>query len=192
MLTPVDVHGDLVKLAGEVDLDLFDMTLESNEQRLGQWKFTIDEVRSKWQSGFISSGYLFQVDWQKPPVARELTLHARLRIPDGRTFDVTSQVKVEPPVAASQSVARTGNPQRRMGPSSPLAGKATVSDVTPSAATVKSRRPNFADEIDDNKTSPAPRIRPNPASPLNPASPPSDAPTRTSDKWTDETIPTVR
>ena len=124
MLIPVDAHGDLVKLAGEVELDLFDMTLEADQQRLGKWKFTLDEVRSHWHSGFISSGYLFQVDWQKLPVASELTLHARLSIPDGRKFDVTTQVKVEPPAPASRPVARTGKSTRGEGPSSPLAGRA--------------------------------------------------------------------
>jgi outer membrane murein-binding lipoprotein Lpp len=186
MLTPVDAHGDLVKLAGEVELDLFDMTLESDEQRLGQWKFTIDEVRSKWQSGFISSGYLFQVDWQKFPVARELTLHARLSIPDGRRFDVTSQVKVEPPTAASRPVARTGKPPRRVGPSSPVYSNPAATGVTPASATVKARRPNSAAAFDASKVSPTPRIRP------TPPTTPSNAPTRTSDKWTETTIPTVR
>src|SRR5579872_1241463 len=41
LLTPVDAHGDLVKLAGEVVLELFDMTLAPDQQRLGEWKFTI-------------------------------------------------------------------------------------------------------------------------------------------------------
>lgn len=196
MLIPIDTHGDLVKLAGEVELDLFDMTLESNEQRLGQWKFPIDEVRSKWQSGFISSGYLFQVAWQKPPVARELTLHARLSIPDGRKFDVTSQVKVEPPISASRPVARTGKPPRRVGQSSPFAGEPAAREVAPVSATVKARRPNFTEAADPSTTSATPRITPSPSkapshpSPSDPSQ--SDPSTRTSDKWTDETIPTVR
>jgi hypothetical protein len=186
MLIPIDVNGDLVKLAGEVELDLFDMTLEADEQRLGQWKFTIDEVLSKWQSGFISSGYLFQVDWQKRPVAKELTLHARLSIPDGRKFDVTSQVKVEPPAAASRPVAKTGKPPRRVGPSSPLYSNPTASGVTPASATIKARRPNVAGSFDASAPSAKPRIRPSPGSSA------SSPTTRTSDKWTEGTIPTVR
>jgi hypothetical protein len=183
MLIPVDVHGDLVKLAGEVELDLFDMTLESEQQRLGQWKFTIDEVRAHWHSGFISTGYLFQIDWQKLPRARELTLHARLGIPDGRNFDVTTQVKVEPP-SSSRPVARTAAPPRREGPSTALPGKASVSDVAPAAATVNARRPDFAKTAGGSK--PPPPVR------IHPARADDPAPTRTSDKWTDETIPTVR
>src|SRR5258708_26539755 len=122
MRIPIDAHGDLVNVAGEGELDLFDMTLETDKQRLGQWKFTIDEVRSKWQHGFIGSGYMFQGDWQKLPVPRELTLHARLSIPDGRKFAVTSPVKVEPPGAAprplARPLARATTPPRRLGPAS--------------------------------------------------------------------------
>ena len=186
MLIPVDVHGDLVKLAGAVELDLFDMTLEPDQQRLGQWKFTMDEVRTHWHTGFISSGYLFQVDWQKPPVAQELTLHCRLSIPNGRKFDVTSQVKVEPPASASRPVAQTGQPPRREGPSSPLASKGAAASIAPAAARVKARRPDFADSAGLSKTTPTPKIRP------APTTGPSDPPTRTSDNWTGETIPTVR
>ena len=186
MLIPVDVHGDLVKLAGQVELDLFDMTLESEQQRLGQWQFTIDEVRAHWHSGFISTGYLFQIDWQKPPVARELTLHARLCIPDGRNFDVTTQVKVEPPPSTARPVARTAAPPRREGPSTALPGKTSVSDVAPAAATVNARRPDFAEPPGGSKT-PAP-VRIHPARTDDASAPP----VRTSDKWTDETIPTVR
>ena len=186
MLIPIDEHGDLVKLAGEVELDLFDMTLESDEQRLGQWKFTIDEVRSKWQNGFISSGYLFQVDWQKFPVAKELTLHARLSIPDGRKFDVTSQIKVEPPAPATRPVARTGLPPKRVGPSSPMYTNPTASGVVPASATVETRRQNFTEAFDASKVAPTPVIRP-----ARPTAP-SKAPLRTSDVWTESTMPTVR
>lgn len=186
MLIPVDAHGDTVKLAGEIELDLFDMTLESDQQRLGQWTFPIEEVRSRWQSGFISSGYLFQVDWQKPPAARELTLHARMNIPDGRKFDVTSQIKVEPPASSSRPVARIDKPPRRVGPSTPLASKRESSHIAPASATVNSRRPNLDDRTEESMTAPPPRINPGqPAVPSDPA-------VRTSDKWTEETIPKVR
>src|SRR5258708_6598399 len=94
MLMPVDAHGDLVKLAGEVEFELFDMTQSADQQRLGHWQFTIDEVREHWHRGFLSSGYMFQVDWQGRPASPELTLHARLSVPDGRRFDTTTQVKV--------------------------------------------------------------------------------------------------
>ncbi len=193
MLIPIDAHGDQVKLVGEVELDLFDMTLPTEQQRLGKWSFTMEEVRASWHSGFISTGYLFQVDWQKRPVAKELTLHARLTIPDGRKFNATTQIKVEPPAASS--VARTGKPPHRNGPSSPLDRQPEGAGVSPASATVNARRPGYADANDQSRADPPPKISPrqsNPrqTSPGQPAAPPGRV--RTSDKWTEETIPTVR
>jgi outer membrane murein-binding lipoprotein Lpp len=97
MLVPVDEHGDVVKLAGTVELELFDMSQSGEDQRLGLWQFTAEEVRQHWRRGLVGPGYLFEVDWQSAPVSPELTLHARFLLPDGRKFNATTQVRVEPP-----------------------------------------------------------------------------------------------
>jgi hypothetical protein len=110
LLQPVDSQGDLVKLVGEIDLELFDLNREGESQRIGQWHFTIDEVREHWHRGFLSAGYLFQLDWQTAPTSPELTLHARFIPPDGRKFDATAQVRVDPGSAATASVAEVPPP----------------------------------------------------------------------------------
>lgn len=187
LLTPVDAHGDLVKLAGDVDLELFDMTRPSDGQRLGQWKFPLDEVREHWHKGFLSAGYLFRLDWQTPPVSPELTLHARMTVADGRQFDATTQVKVTPPgrvppplVRASHSMSGDPSPQRVPGSNQVRrhAGDAGSSTVRLSrAATGESTSPPAATP---------PVIRP--AVKAGHASPP----TQTSDNWTEATIPQLR
>ena len=187
LLTPVDAHGDLVKLAGEIELELFDMTRSSDQQRLGEWKFPLDEVREHWHKGLMSAGYLFQVDWQNPPASPELTLHARMTVADGRQFDATTQVRVALPPGASAplvkaSRAPSGDPslQRASGtrPSSrpgDVSGRVTV------------RRASTASSQDPTQSAaPPPVIRP--AAKAGHA----DAPTHTSDNWTDATIPRLR
>jgi hypothetical protein len=183
LLTPVDAHGDLVKLAGDVDLDLFDMTRPTDQQRLGQWKFTLDEVRQRWHKGFLSAGYLFQVDWQTRPVSPELTLHARMTVADGRQFDATTQVKVapagrSPPAIARESAAAATSPQ------SP--GALPDRNVTPAAGRARVRLGNPASDRSGAESPQPPRIRP--ATGAGHAAPP----TRTSDRWTEESIPTLR
>ncbi|MFN0052595.1 MAG: hypothetical protein ACKV0T_10405 [Planctomycetales bacterium] len=110
LLLPVDEQGDLVKLAGAVELELHDLSLSGDDQRLGRWEFSSEEVRQRWHRGFVSSGYLFQLDWQRLPVASELTLHARLTPPDGRQFDATTQLKVAPPQGEAGAVTRSATP----------------------------------------------------------------------------------
>jgi outer membrane murein-binding lipoprotein Lpp len=187
LLMPVDAHGDLVKLAGEIEIDLFDMALKPDQQRLGYWKFSIDEVREHWHKGFLSAGYLFRLDWQTPPVSAELTLHARMTVSDGRQFDSTTQVKITPPLLAPSRIAQVshsepGRPAVQKKPGVPAsrkppvaAGKAKVRRATP-----------VSDSIPAPATAPAPRIRPS-AGPGH-----AEPPTQTSDNWTDETIPTLR
>ena len=172
LLMPVDSHGDLVKLAGQVDLELFDMTLPPDRQRLGQWRFPIDHVRERWHKGFLSAGYLFQVDWQQPPAAPELTLHASMTIPDGRQFHATTQVKVSLRESSSpqlQNAAYRGTSAR------PRAGQ------FPTGLPAIPEAPGRANM---NAPDPAaPRIRP-----AGGAAPPL----RTSDVFTEQTAPVLR
>jgi hypothetical protein len=113
LIMPVDEAGDLIKLPGVVELDLHDLSRPPNQQRIGAWKFGVDDVRERWHKGFLAAGYLFQLDWQNVPVSSELTLHARLIAPDGRRFDATTQLKVTPPGPGRiASVSRALNSDR--------------------------------------------------------------------------------
>ena len=193
LITPVDVHGDLVKLAGDVELELFDMTRSPERQRLGRWRYPVEEVREHWHKGFMSAGYLFQVEWETPPTSPELTLHARLTAGDGRQFDATTQVKVAPPasvppplVQASRSPTRDPALQRASAtrparPSGNVPGKATVRRTTSDDS-----RQGAPPATPAQVTAPPPVIRPA-AKPGH-----ADPPTRTSDNWTDSTIPRLR
>jgi hypothetical protein len=192
MLNPVDVHGDLVKLAGEVELELFDMSLSADQQRLGQWKFSTAEVREHWHKGLIGSGYLFQVDWQRIPVASELTLHARFSINDGRKFDATTQVKVDPPLPQAPPVAAAGDVDRRAAAAKKKrAATGSQRDVVPASTSVISRRPVELDDVLPGAEMPPVR-NPRPEAPRRDLQEQDDDSPRTSDRWTDETIPTLR
>jgi outer membrane murein-binding lipoprotein Lpp len=191
MLTPVDVHGDLVKLVGEVELELFDMTLDAANQRLGGWKFSTEEVRDRWHRGFVGSGYLFQVDWQRFPAASELTLHARFRVPHGSQFDATTQVKVDPPSQKGPPIARgsdSGAPRRAQA-------RTVNSDadqsrrVVPAYGKTTARKPVGASVSAPPRSNlaVAPEIRPQSQS-----GPAAQQSIKTSDSYTDDTLPVRR
>lgn len=105
LLMPVDREGELLRLPGKVELDLYDMTLPAEQQKIGEWTFTPSQTRSHWLRSLLSAGYQFQVEWKTPPHSPELTLHGRLTVADGRQFDATSQVKVR--LAQSSTMAET-------------------------------------------------------------------------------------
>jgi hypothetical protein len=177
LLMPVDSQGDLVKLAGAFELELVDLNRTGSDQRVGHWHFSDDESRTHWHRGFLSAGYLFRLEWQNLPASPELTLHARLTAPDGRRFDATTQIKVNPPATAAapavlEAQGKKSHPQSR---------------VTPAAMTSDDVLEPPPDHPPQTKT----RSRTRKASrPAAPAADPSSI--ETSDKWTDETIPYLR
>lgn len=94
VLAPHDKDGDLVKLGGELELEVLDLTRPANEQRLGHWKYSSEQARELWHSGFLASG--FQVDLPVAAGAKsgEVILHGRLLTADGRQFDTQTPVKL--------------------------------------------------------------------------------------------------
>ncbi|MEX1232636.1 MAG: hypothetical protein WEB58_20490 [Planctomycetaceae bacterium] len=105
MIAPHDEQNDLVKLPGTVEMTAYDMTLPAERQRLGSWTFDAAQTREKWYSGFTGAGFLFQVNWEQPPSANEVLVHVRYTTVDGRQFDKTETLRVEPLPAESRSVA---------------------------------------------------------------------------------------
>ena len=63
LLMPVDHDGELLRLPGKVELDLFDMSLPADRQRIGQWTFTPEQTRARWLRSLLSAGYQYQLDW---------------------------------------------------------------------------------------------------------------------------------
>lgn len=113
LLMPLDGDGDLVKLPGGVELELLDLALPQDQQRIGRWTFTMEEARSHWHRGLTAAGYLFDdLKWDRAPVSRDVTIHGRLIAPDGRQFDTTSQVVLKVDKNARTNLAN--------GPSTPL------------------------------------------------------------------------
>ena len=99
LLTPVDEHGDLVKLPGDTEIEVLDLAAPPEDQRLGLWKFDSEEVAQAWHKGVLSSGFLFRVPWQSIPQREKVTLVARMKIADGREFDANLPVTINPPGA---------------------------------------------------------------------------------------------
>jgi len=110
VLVPHDVDGDLVKLSGRIQLELFDLALPGDRQRIGSWDFDATQSSNHWHRGFVGTGYLFQLPWQKVPEHSELLLHARLTAADGREFNTSKSIAVTPPVPVDR-VANDAPPQ---------------------------------------------------------------------------------
>lgn len=208
LVAPHDQQGDLVKIAGEVEIEAFDMTLPSEDKRVGRWTYTPEEAAKVWHSGFVGAGLQFELPWQALPAGKELVVHARLRTIDGRQFDTSTPLKVTPPVVAAQPPELLPVP-----PIQPVKHEAEVPIVRPLRAAKKATQiPNIPVDnpaletairpvpmYDDVEPVPRQNSAPRPfpgteSSPgvIVPAGRASLDGVETSDNWTEETIPRLR
>jgi len=207
VITPHDEDGDLVKVGGQLEIEALDMSLPEDVRQVGLWTFDAESTRDHWHSGFVSAGYQFELPWLRPPSGNDIILHARLITPDGRQFDTSRTVQVEPPIQlATQEVAAPpappAAPEDRLVPepveipeewlrdSSSLPEGSAVRGEDESLNPIPPGPPGRI-RLDDNVT-PLPGVDRSQKRVQAPPARPFPAGTPTSDNWTDETIPFLR
>ncbi len=178
VVAPHDAEGELVKLPGRLELEVLDLSRPRGEQRIGRWAYSVEESRELWHAGFMSSGFQVDVPWQGTPASQDLVLHARFTTIDERRFDVQTELRINPPAVATRRTravsSRGGYPRLLDGPE--------PNRQIPGAPV---RSP---DVLPANRIGEPRRIPEGPAIPR----PLPEGPVRTSDSWTDETIPRLR
>lgn len=110
VLVPQSPDGEIVKVPGTVEIEAFDLSSPGGARRIGHWVFDSSESHRYWHKGVIQSGYQFEIPWQDLPRSESLLLHGRLVAADGRQFDTTHTIRIEPPDSA---LADQGTPSRR-------------------------------------------------------------------------------
>ncbi len=96
VLTPVDQFNESIKLPGDVTINIIDQ----QDSLLGTHRFTAAQVREKWNAGWVSSGFVFQLPWPENVSLSDLSgqqieLKATFKTADGREFEATHQLKVK-------------------------------------------------------------------------------------------------
>lgn len=172
VIYPVDEDGNQVKLAGELTVEAIELADET--RRLARQTFTAGQARELWRSGFLGSGYLIDLPLEMFPMDADVLLRATLKTPDGRVLDTSRTL----------TLAMSDNPlgQRPVPPPDVLTPVKATPDPAPWPPAVPeitraTRRLGDASVSEDVAAdSPA-------ASGIQPAG------LKTSDNWTDATIP---
>lgn len=107
MLYPHDAQGEVVKLAGELELEAIDPSVSDEQRSLGRWTYTAEESRNLWHAGFLSSGFQIDVPWKRSPQGDRIVLHARLKVADDRQFEATHTITLVP--------VKESDPQQTVG-----------------------------------------------------------------------------
>jgi len=96
-LEPTDQTGSVIKAAGSVTVQLYDLAAPPNENLLRQFTYDVDEVAKHWYGGFGAYHYSFECSWGSPPSHEELTVRVEfIDYLTGRTFSAQTVCKIKP------------------------------------------------------------------------------------------------
>ena len=186
VIAPHDDDGETVKLPGTLQLLVLDPSLPQNQQRIGEWTFTPEESRKHWHNGVIASGYQFRLPWQQVPASPKLMVSATLTTTDGRQFHAGEIIHIEPP-ESNVATTRHGVPGRlptnEVVPiSETFSTEGKTADPDPVSEDEMPWGPVFESSSEQNTNEISGELKPIDSSPR----------LRTSDNWTDATIPRLR
>ena len=61
-IQPIDQEGDIIKAAGDVDVQLLDLNKADGPARLGQWHVTAEQLRGLWFKTLLTVYYRLKLD----------------------------------------------------------------------------------------------------------------------------------
>jgi hypothetical protein len=76
-LQPVDAAGDVLKVAGEIRIQLYDLANPAAENLIGQYVIPVQQARDLWYGKLMTNHYTIKCPWPSgPPKHPEITVHA--------------------------------------------------------------------------------------------------------------------
>ncbi len=74
-LEPIDAHGSVIKAAGSVKIQLFDLAAAPSRHLIGEYIFGVDELSKHWYGGALTYYFRFECPWRTgPPAHAEVTV----------------------------------------------------------------------------------------------------------------------
>lgn len=75
-LKPIDRDGDVIKVAGDIRIELFDLS-KSSDNQIAKLHVPVEQVSKMWYGKLMTYHYTVRVPWQKgPPTNPEITIRA--------------------------------------------------------------------------------------------------------------------
>ncbi len=133
-LQPVDRDGHVIKAAGEVTVQLYDLANAPAENLIGEYHWSLDELGATWAGGFLgSSQFSLLCPWRTgPPAHDQITIRATFTdYLTGKTFTAQRVVSVHlpglapTPQTSSAPFAETAAPVESAPASQPTSAPTT-------------------------------------------------------------------
>jgi hypothetical protein len=61
-IQPIDKNGDIIKVPGAADVELWDLNKEQSQAKLGQWSVGLNELQKNWFTTLIKGNYRLMFD----------------------------------------------------------------------------------------------------------------------------------
>jgi hypothetical protein len=104
---PIDTDGDVIKAAGSVSVELFDVSQPAGPQAVGKVELNPEAMRKAWFSKLLGAHYRIEVPWAADAIGPERKkINVAVRFTDllsGETFEAQHVADVRKP-------ARSGSP----------------------------------------------------------------------------------
>ena len=76
-LKPVDPAGDVIKVAGDIRIQLYDLAAPAGKNLIGEYVVPVDQVGKLWQGKLWTNHYTIRCPWPAaPPEHTEITMRA--------------------------------------------------------------------------------------------------------------------
>jgi len=76
-LRPLDDDGDVLKAAGEIRIQLYDLSASPGSTLIGEYVFPVEDARKLWYGKLMTQHYTLHCPWKHgPPKSTELTVRA--------------------------------------------------------------------------------------------------------------------
>jgi len=76
-LRPIDRDGDVIKVAGDIRIQLFDLAAPPDRNLIGEYTISADQVGKLWHGRLLTGHYTVKCPWPGPPPENpEITIRA--------------------------------------------------------------------------------------------------------------------
>ena len=93
-IQPMDTLGDIVKAAGSVEVELWDLNQDQANAQIGQWQILPDQLQKLWFSSIASTNYRLIFDLDEPIETYNQPLTVKVTFTDHLTGKIFQQQKV--------------------------------------------------------------------------------------------------
>jgi hypothetical protein len=76
-LKPIDRDGDVIKVAGDLRIQLYDLAASPKNNLVGEYFIPVDQIGKLWHGKLLTGHYTIKCPWPGPPPKhREITIRA--------------------------------------------------------------------------------------------------------------------